>query len=99
MAKVGYLFMNNGIWNGTQVVSSEWIDAMKINYPSAQNYGYLTWISEGDPTYWYASGAGGQFIAMIPEYNIVVVITGIASHYSLSDFVRDYYVFPSLLDS
>ncbi len=105
MAKIGYLFINNGIWNGTQIVSSEYIDAMKVNYPGdpgeidSISCGYLTWINEGDPTFWYASGAYGQLIIMIPEYNIVVVITGTAADYSESDIVRNYFILPSLLDS
>lgn len=103
MAKIGYLFINNGIWNGTQIVSSEYIDAMKVDYPGDpgeidnRHHGYLTWINAGNPTFWYASGAYGQKIIMIPEYNIVVVITATEETDSESFIIRNF-IIPSLLD-
>ncbi|MHA1730204.1 MAG: serine hydrolase domain-containing protein [Promethearchaeota archaeon] len=90
MGKLGYLVINNGTWNGTEIVSSEYVDAMMVDYPGVIPLGYLTWINAGDPTFWYASGMYGQKIIMIPEYNIVVVITAIEEDFSESTIVRDY---------
>ncbi|MEA2011821.1 MAG: hypothetical protein U9O87_01860, partial [Verrucomicrobiota bacterium] len=65
-------------------ISKEWIDRAtqaycNINSPTHQ-YGYFWWgqdVEIGDKTYHVSSvrGAGGQFIFMIPELDLVVVFT------------------------
>jgi CubicO group peptidase (beta-lactamase class C family) len=47
MAKLGYLFLNNGTWNGTQIVSEEWVSQAsegKIYLSDRTNYGYQWWV-------------------------------------------------------
>jgi len=40
-------------------------------------YGYSTWLSlESDPSYYWFSGHLGQYIIVIPEYDMVVVKLG-----------------------
>jgi CubicO group peptidase (beta-lactamase class C family) len=83
MAKFGYLYLNNGIWDGQQIVSPGWVqlttspqpgNPMQPNMPG---YGYGWWIFEmhGQRVY-YAAGFGGQFIFVIPAFDMVVVMTG-----------------------
>lgn len=86
MAKFGYLFLNRGIWNGTRIISEEWVDASVQNHiiPPvnwANGYGYLWWrktfYSNGLTFNTYnAEGWGGQQIVVIPSENMVVVFTG-----------------------
>lgn len=52
---------------GQQVINKEWIEKSRKNY--GNNYGYLWWIDED--TY-FASGAGGSLIWIIPKEGIVV---------------------------
>ena len=82
-AKLGYLFLNNGVWEGNQVVSKEWVEistTMHIENNDMPNYGYQWWggnfgvLNKTYPMY-LASGHGGQKIVVIPEFNTVVVIT------------------------
>ena len=40
MAKLGYLFLNEGLWDGHQVVSAEWVEAAT----SGVGYGYQWWL-------------------------------------------------------
>ena len=70
MAKLGYLFLNEGLWDGHQVVSAEWVEAAT----SGSSYGYQWWLK---PTgSYFATGVGGQEIWVLPERDMVVVMTG-----------------------
>ncbi len=86
-AKLGVLCLNNGTWNGTQIVDKDYlIDATtsQVSWGNWGAYGYLFYLMP--PTFpyggFYSSGAGGQNIYIIPEFNIVVGFTG--------DFSGDY---------
>jgi len=75
MARIGYLFLRNGSWNGNQVVSSDWIsDATRTHstIPGVLGYGYQIWIRDDLGSY-SARGYAGQFIFVIPRYDLVVV--------------------------
>lgn len=67
MAKFGQLYLQNGYWNGEEVIHSEWIRKSHTNY--GNNYGYLWWLDEN---MYYASGSGGAMILVIPEEGVVV---------------------------
>lgn len=84
MAKVGFLYLEKGAWNGAQIIPEAWIE--KSVTPSfkgisigglAADYGYLWWIEEKDsaPGY-FALGTKGQCIYVNSELNLVIVITG-----------------------
>jgi len=70
MAKLGYLFLNEGLWDGQQVVSAVWVKAAT----SGDSYGYLWWLKPSG--YYFATGAGGQEIWVLPDQDMVVVMTG-----------------------
>ncbi|EMS71604.1 serine hydrolase domain-containing protein [Ruminiclostridium cellobioparum] len=85
MAKFGYLYLNEGNWDGSQLIPEEWAAASitrKIEAGEGVDYGYLFWISDMEnktarKTYhtYRADGAGGQKIVVIPETNMVIVVT------------------------
>jgi CubicO group peptidase (beta-lactamase class C family) len=101
MAKFGYLYLNRGVWDGQQVIPSEWIEASTKRHiqvpeplePWDLYMGYLWWLHE-DGIY-AAHGMKGQFIYVIPEFDMVVVIT---SHIPDAKFsqpqmlIRDYII-------
>ena len=78
MARIGLLALNNGTWDGDQVVPEDWIDISSTSHVTeglfapGTEYGYLWWLS---PEYYSASGLFGQRIIVIPEHDIVVVLT------------------------
>lgn len=81
MAKIGMLMLNNGQWQGRQVVPAEWIHQMSTpsRQATAQDYGYYCWINhivESEPEFG-AMGFKGQFITVLPKEHAVVVMTGI----------------------
>lgn len=88
MAKIGQLVLNRGTWNGKRIVSSAWIDSSTTKYVTLQtnpySYGYQWWLLPLDSTTThtptpndirFAWGYGGQFIFVIPYYDLVVVST------------------------
>jgi len=81
MARFGLLFLNDGVWNGERLLSSEWINkAVSPSQPSV-NYGYLWWLNKKGSRHWeglsenifYAAGFGGNFIIIDKENDLVVV--------------------------
>lgn len=83
LARLGNLALDRGRSDDTVVVSSDWIDAS--TRPHAQvdddtDYGYLWWLKDvvvGDtalPCHAMA-GAGGNRVAVIPDLDLVVVVT------------------------
>lgn len=75
MARIGYLYLQGGTWEGEQIVSSEWVTASTTEQIAADTlqdgYGYQWWID--DAGYYAAVGYRGQFIFVLPEYDMVVV--------------------------
>ena len=77
MAKFGYLYLRDGMWDGQQVVPSDWVRASaegRLKTDSYPYYGYQWWVSD-DGDYTYAYGYGEQKIYVVPEKEMVVVIT------------------------
>jgi CubicO group peptidase (beta-lactamase class C family) len=80
MLKIGQMLIDEGKWNGQQIISKAWIaDSFKTYTHSNYNpygYGYQWWNQKiGDYQTFFAWGHGGQYIFMIPELDAVVVIT------------------------
>ncbi len=81
MARFGLLFLNDGTWNGQQLISKDWIKrAIKPSTPNV-NYGYMWWLNKKGSRHWenvsediyYAAGFGGNFIIVDKKHNVVVV--------------------------
>jgi hypothetical protein len=99
MARLGYLFLNNGTWNGTQVISSDWVRRSTMSYYDTGWYGYgYLWWNIPDTSIYEATGHYEQKIYVIPEQDIVVVITGDVqdADYHPTDYFVLTYVLPSL---
>jgi CubicO group peptidase (beta-lactamase class C family) len=106
MAKIGQLVLAGGRWNDRQVVSKAWIEtstAPKLKATDGQSYGYLWWLGRsrrnGREIQWVgALGRGGQSIRIVPELDLVVVVTaGYYQDYSPRAFQLQYGVFRDVL--
>jgi CubicO group peptidase (beta-lactamase class C family) len=99
MLKLGKLYLNKGVFNGTRVVSEDWIakaSAFKISThniePFGPEYGYLWWIgSKDNHSYFFANGYGGQFIVVVPDLELIVVATNKWSGVSLTTANQQWY--------
>ena len=86
MAVLGYMYLNGGRLNDTQIVPQEWVEftlTPSTNSPpnawgafKNYNYAYLWWLGQ---IYQYdlflAYGYGGQFVACFPDLNLIIVTT------------------------
>ncbi len=78
MAKLGYLYLNSGCWDGTAVVPAKWVaqSTKKWSDPGkgSAGYGFLWWLSTVVPGAYSAIGAGGQYIFIDPLHDAVIAI-------------------------
>ena len=88
MAKFGQLFLNNGEWNGNQIVPLEWVansttpldvhvqpNAGDEFTSDAWGYGYQWWVPGPEVSDYTAHGIYNQFIYINPESNVVIAKT------------------------
>ena len=87
MAAFGYLYLNNGMLNGKQIISRDWIlfsrsPSTDLAHPNEwggmknYNYAYLWWLGQfNNYDCFMATGYGGQFIFVFPVPDLVVVTT------------------------
>ena len=83
MAKIGQLVLAGGRWNDRQIVPRGWIEtstAPKFKATDGLSYGCLWWLGRsllnGREVHWAgALGRGGQSIRIVPELDLVVVVT------------------------
>jgi len=75
MAKLGYLYLQEGEWDGLQVIPRDWVRQSRRSLVD-DYYGYLWWVTmiNGHPAF-YANGHGGQYIYIFPSLDMVIVIT------------------------
>jgi CubicO group peptidase (beta-lactamase class C family) len=82
LAKIGYLYLHDGVWDGQQIVSRDWVKQSVAPFIDAEEgfkYGFKWWLlpRTGKTGYiWMARGFGGQRLMVFPEENMVVVFTG-----------------------
>lgn len=81
MAKLGYLYLRNGAWDGEQLIDPAYAEAA-TTWQSAgdatggwASYGYQWWVTATDAGYpaYFALGYGGQHIYVVPALDLVVV--------------------------
>jgi CubicO group peptidase (beta-lactamase class C family) len=74
MAKIGKMMVQNGMWDGEQIISARWVAESTGLQTSHHTYGYY-WYPWEDRGTFYAEGHGGQLIYVVPEHQLVVVVT------------------------
>ncbi len=82
LAKIGYLYLHDGMWDGKQIVSKDWVKqsvAPFIDAEEGYKYGFKWWLFPGTDAQryvWMARGFGGQRLMVFPEEDLIVVFTG-----------------------
>jgi CubicO group peptidase (beta-lactamase class C family) len=77
-AKLGQLFLNDGEFNGQQILNQQFVKEMRTPTKLSKGaYGMGLWINEDAPIkHYYFRGLYGQYIIIIPEKQMVIVRTG-----------------------
>src|SRR4051794_26220366 len=83
MARFGYLYLNNGNWDGRQIISSAYVKlSTSAYYPRLpvtylRNYGLLWWVATVDKVpYYRSSGLYSNHTFVFPSLDMVVVRVG-----------------------
>jgi CubicO group peptidase (beta-lactamase class C family) len=84
LARIAYLYLKNGVWEGKPIVSADWVKAsiapsITVSETTGVKYGYKWWLypygKEGRLAY-AGSGFGGQRPIVVPALDLVIVFTG-----------------------
>jgi CubicO group peptidase (beta-lactamase class C family) len=80
MSKFGYMILHKGVWNGKQIVPSGWVETATQKHiegywgeTRGDDYGYQFWMNPFGG--FRADGFAGQFVYILPEYDMVAVFT------------------------
>ncbi|MEM1119712.1 MAG: serine hydrolase [Bacteroidota bacterium] len=76
-AKLGRLYLNEGNWNGQQIIPKEWVQQSVISDEENADDGFYEnqwWLKDGDA--YAAEGILGQYIHIRPSQNLVIVRLG-----------------------
>jgi CubicO group peptidase (beta-lactamase class C family) len=82
LAKIGYLYLHDGMWDGQQIVSKDWVKQSLAPFIDAEEgfkYGYKWWLLpriDRPGFIWMARGFGGQRLMVFPDENLIAVFTG-----------------------
>jgi CubicO group peptidase (beta-lactamase class C family) len=86
LARLGQLYLKNGMVDGKQIVSKAWIQQTLVprnQQPlvwgdfTSVNYGYQWWNNySAQDSLFMAAGFAGQFVFVVPARNMVIVVTG-----------------------
>ncbi|MCD9854453.1 beta-lactamase family protein [Epilithonimonas sp. JDS] len=88
-ARIGQLILQNGNWEGKQLIDQEFCKRMLT--PTKQNtaFCYTIWADDDDDVnYRFFYGFLGQFIIIIPEENLVIVKTGMYNRLKVDEKKR-----------
>ena len=99
MAKFGFLYLHDGVWDGKQIVPANWVKASTQEFIPAtlqDGYGYQWWIN--DAGYYMALGYRGQFIFVLPDLDMVVVIVSdqYDGDYEAPEILLTTYILPAV---
>ena len=83
LARIGYLYLNRGEWEGRRVLPEGWVEASTSPLiPAGPDepgyaYGYQWWVfRDAVPPAYAARGYGGQDLLVVPELDLIAVFTG-----------------------
>lgn len=105
MAKLGYLYLREGAWEGKQIVSSEWVRAAtQRQAPLSLNdlgYGYQWWVYPLKGQYaqyvaYTALGRFGQTVFVVPALDLIVVTTAQLDGHNLIFRLIDEFIVPAM---
>jgi len=109
MAKFGYLYLNNGTWEGRQIVPAEWVvRSTEIHFRGPghiaetdayiDGYGYQWWVLPQIGVY-YAAGLYEQRIYVVPEHNMVIVFTANNFDLKVTTGLTSRFIFPACIET
>ncbi len=110
-ARIGYLYLNKGKWEGDSVFQENWaqrVAATRAFVSGYYNYGLHWWTFNGRADavaslytndVFFAWGNSGQHLFITPHLQLVVAVSSgtLTNEHAVVDMIRDY-IFPSIID-
>lgn len=81
LLKLGQLYLAGGCFNGQRLLSEDYINEatsfqLQGGFPEQDGYGYHWWVGDSNSVdYYYAAGLGGQYLFVVPEFELLMAIT------------------------
>jgi CubicO group peptidase (beta-lactamase class C family) len=83
LAKIGYLYLHQGVWGGKRLVSEAWVrqsltPAVDTGWQGLK-YGFKWWLyprKNAAESVWMGIGFGGQRLMVFPEEQLIATFTG-----------------------
>ena len=81
LLKLGLLYLGGGTLDGARVLDEEYVRTATSTLiyggrPERCQYGLLWWVADqATPPVYFAAGHGGQYVLVVPEHDLVIVIT------------------------
>jgi CubicO group peptidase (beta-lactamase class C family) len=100
LAKLAFLYLHHGRWDGRQVVPAAWVVRSTTDHVAdpRYDYGYLWWLDRADG-YAYMAGLYGQLAVVDPAKDLVAVITAhlpaASDATSVTRWLLERYVLPA----
>jgi CubicO group peptidase (beta-lactamase class C family) len=83
LAKIGYLYLHDGVWGGKRIVSKEWVKQSLTPFIDTGwhdfKYGFKWWLyprKDGRQFVWMGIGFGGQRLMVFPSEQLIATFTG-----------------------
>ena len=99
MAKIGYLYLREGLWEGIQILPQDWVQTsstLQVQVDEILGYSYQWWVLPELGVY-YALGWGYQSIIIVPSYDLVIVVTAATLDSSVEvESILKRWILPSL---
>jgi CubicO group peptidase (beta-lactamase class C family) len=80
MAKIGYLYLRKGMWDGKQLIPADWVQTatqqQSRGLPEIANYGYLWWVTTARTHEAYFSwNYNRHYLFIVPDLDLLVAAT------------------------
>jgi CubicO group peptidase (beta-lactamase class C family) len=107
MAKLGLLYLDKGLWKGKRILSEQWTQDVGVKHAADFDYGYLFWLKNpvihGKTVHIVeANGWAGQYIFIVPEADLVGVMTAgnsqMGADFTLEESFFEKYILASFMN-
>lgn len=102
LAKFALLYLNNGKWDGNQIIPEQWVadsTSEHVRKDDGSGYGYL-WTVYPESDHYAALGMGGQQIHVYPSMNLIVITTAALESFAEAseiELMLNEYILPAVL--
>ena len=88
-AKLGLLYLRDGVWENKQFLSSSWVDFVRTPSPAYSGYGGQFWLDNDGSGGFRMVGLYGQTVHIIPDLDLIVAVNNGGGDAAMVDLFRN----------